>query len=142
MNTQQQTPIETALSDIEKILYDFDDWTQIRIALPWLRSAQKNLQRAVNAKSNNRSHLAHDRCDARWVDDIATALRGLPGVQHIDHLYREVEHIRKAAGRSWPKNAHSAIREKLQAFCADAPQYKGGADLFRNVAWGYWALKN
>lgn len=79
--------------------------------------------------------------DDRWVDDVLTALHKLGGSSELPQLYRLVQEIRAQANRSWPENAEAAIRQALQAHCADSSQYQGATDLFRNVERGRWALK-
>lgn len=80
--------------------------------------------------------------DERWADDVTMAYRQLGGQAWHPAVYRTVKDIRTAAGRSWPPNARSTIRQTLQAYNAESPQYRRGDDLFRMVRPGLWRLKD
>jgi hypothetical protein len=80
--------------------------------------------------------------EERWADDLVVVYERLGGQASHSAVYREVRKLRLAAGRSWPPNAHEAIRQTLQAHNADSPQYRGGADLFSMVRPGLWFLKH
>ena len=80
--------------------------------------------------------------DERWADDIKAAYQQLGGRAWHSAVYRAVKDIRTAAGRSWPPNARSTIRQTLQAHNAESPQYRGGDDLFRMVRPSLWRLKD
>ena len=62
---------------------------------------------------------------ASWADDIETALENLGGEAHLSDIYGEVESIRKAAGRTWPKTAQDLIRGTLQKHCRDSDIFEG-----------------
>lgn len=80
--------------------------------------------------------------DERWADDVETAYSQHGGRARHSAIYRTVQEIRTAAGRSWPSKARETIRQTLQAHNAMSPQYRGGDDLFRMVRRGLWRLKD
>jgi len=65
----------------------------------------------------------------RWVDDVRSALVTLGGKASLHSIYKEVERIRKGAGRSIPKTLDAVIRRTLEDHSSDSANFRG-ADLF------------
>lgn len=76
----------------------------------------------------------------RWVDDVFEAIRRLGGSATLHSIYKEVEMIRRNAGRSVPKSLDATIRRTLEDHSSDSANYRG-TDLFANVARGEWAIR-
>ncbi len=76
----------------------------------------------------------------RWVDDVFEAIRRLGGSATLHSIYREVENIRRNAGRSVPKTLDATIRRTLEDHSSDSANYRG-TDLFANVGRGEWAIR-
>jgi hypothetical protein len=100
-------------------------------------------ERAAFCKASQSIHAATEvSSDERWVDDLVAVYSQLGGKAAHSAVYRKMKETRLAAGRSWPDHGEEAIRQTLQAHCAESPQYRGGADLFRMVRRGLWELKD
>src|SRR5450759_4710686 len=81
--------------------------------------------------------------DATWRDDVQTALERLGGQASLHRIYREVELIRKPAGRSIPFSLEATIRRTLEDHSSDSENFRG-ADLFfmrEGKGAGVWALR-
>jgi hypothetical protein len=81
--------------------------------------------------------------DATWRDDVRTALERLGGQAPLHRIYREVELIRKPAGRSVPSSLEATIRRTLEDHSSDSENFRG-ADLFsmpEGKGAGIWALR-
>jgi len=79
----------------------------------------------------------------RWVDDVRTALTKMGGEASLHSIYREVECIRREAGRSIPKTLEAVIRRTLEDHSSDSANYRG-VDLFglpEGHGKGIWALR-
>lgn len=76
----------------------------------------------------------------RWVDDVFEAIRRLGGSATLHSIYKEVEMIRRNAGRSVPKSLDATIRRTLEDHSSDSANYRG-TDLFANVGRGEWAIR-
>jgi hypothetical protein len=77
-----------------------------------------------------------------WLDDVREALRGLGGKASLSLIYKEVEKIRKAGGRSLPKNWESTVRQTLEDHCSEA-SFRTGKSVFcmpEGKGAGVWAL--
>jgi len=77
----------------------------------------------------------------RWVDDVFEAIRRLGGSATLHSIYKEVEEIRRKAGRSVPKTLDATIRRTLEDHSSDSANYRG-TDLFANTGRGEWAIRN
>jgi hypothetical protein len=138
--TQQASLAQQALSQIEQLLNNYDLDGQIKSALPLLlrqRGTLTTLRNALQAAPR----MVKPRANERWVDDLVAVYRQLGGQAFDPVVYRRMKQFRQSDGRSWPPNAHSAIRQTRQAHNAEALQYRGGTDLFRMVRPGLWRLK-
>lgn len=129
-----------ALSEVEHLLNNYDLAGQIETALPLLQRQRRTLATLCNALQTT-PRTTQPQADERWVDDLVTVYRELGGCGLDSGVYRRMKQLRQSSGRSWPTNAHSAIRQTRQAHDAESPQYRGGADLFRIVRRGQWRLK-
>ncbi len=76
----------------------------------------------------------------RWVDDVFEAIRRLGGSATLHSIYKEVEKIRRNAGRSVPKTLDATIRRTLEDHSSDSANYRG-TDLFTNIGRGEWAIR-
>ncbi len=76
----------------------------------------------------------------RWVDDVFEAIRRLGGSATLHSIYKEVENIRRKAGRSVPKTLEATIRRTLEDHSSDSANYRG-TDLFANIGRGEWAIR-
>ncbi|NOC91563.1 hypothetical protein [Ruegeria sp. HKCCD6604] len=76
----------------------------------------------------------------RWVDDVFEAIRKLGGRATLHSIYREVENIRRDAGRSVPKTLDATIRRTLEDHSSDSANYRG-TDLFANTGRGEWEIR-
>lgn len=77
-----------------------------------------------------------------WLEDAQEALRRLGGKAFLSSIYREVEKIRKAGGRSLPKNWKSIVRQTLEDHCSEA-SFRTGKSVFcmpEGKGAGVWAL--
>jgi hypothetical protein len=78
----------------------------------------------------------------RWVDDVREAFRALGGEADLAAVYRRVEEMRRAAGRSIVRSLEATIRQTIEAHSSDSDNFKpGNADHFRHVGRGRWALR-
>jgi hypothetical protein len=78
----------------------------------------------------------------RWVDDVRSALISLSGEADLSAIYREVERIRRVAGRSIVRSLEATVRQTIEAHSSDSNNFKpGNADYFRHAGRGRWALK-
>jgi hypothetical protein len=92
------------------------------------------------------TRLQHDdiASDGTWRDDVRCALELLSGKASLFRIYREVEAIRKAAGRSLPESLEAVVRRTLEDHSSDSQAYRGGPDLFYMVKGkgaGVWGLR-
>jgi hypothetical protein len=142
MDTAGQVALaDQALLEIDQLLNNYDLGGQLESVLPLLRRHRRTLTMLCNPPQLGLP--AEEPSDGeRWVDDIVTVFMQHGGQAPHPVVYRTLEQLRTAAGRSWPLNARSAIREQLQAHNAESPQYRSGADLFRVVQPGLWRLKD
>src|SRR5207237_2610422 len=79
-----------------------------------------------------------------WCDDVVAALRSIGGKGSLDRIYRDVEPIRRASGRSVPNYLQATVRQTLESHSSDSKNYKGGSDLFyapEGIGAGVWALR-
>lgn len=76
----------------------------------------------------------------RWVDDVRAALLKLGGSASLHQIYSTVEEIRSSAGRSVPKSLDATVRRTIEDHSSDSDNFRG-ADIFRKVARGEWALR-
>lgn len=79
----------------------------------------------------------------RWVDDVRAALVALGGKASLHAIYKEVERVRRAAGRTIPKTLDAVIRRTLEDHSSDSANFRG-ADLFclpEGHGKGIWALR-
>ena len=131
---------DQALSQIELLLNNYDLGGQIESALPLLLRQRCTLTTLRNALQTAPG-TTKTWSDERWVDDLVAVYNEL-GRQALDHVvYQRMKQLRQREGRTWPPNAHSAIRQTRQAHNVESPQYRGGPDLFRMVRPGHWRLK-
>jgi hypothetical protein len=131
-----------ALGEIDRLLNESDPGGTIDSVSPILHRCRRTLLRLQATLCRSAGAIRPNEEADYWRDDIIAAYRQLGGAVSHSRLYREVQRIRRASGRSWPAHAEELIRQMLQAHCADAPQYRGGPDLFRKVQRGVWALKD
>jgi hypothetical protein len=68
--------------------------------------------------------------DGTWRDDVHESLRRIGGHASLDRIYKEVELLRRSAGRSIPPSLEAVVRRTLEEHSTDSAVYKGGADLF------------
>ena len=130
---QEAALAERALSNVDQLLNNYDLGGQIESALPLLHRHRCTLV--------TRGGKAAENADERWVDDLVTTYRQLGSQAPHMLIYRKMKELRVTEGRSWPEHAEEAIRQTVQAYCAESPQYRGGPDLFRMVRRGLWRLK-
>jgi hypothetical protein len=79
-----------------------------------------------------------------WRDDVFDALKILGGKSDLGRIYKEVEGIRKATGRSVPPTLDAVVRRTLEDHSSDSRNYRGGPDLFympEGHGAGVWALR-
>ena len=141
MNTDQQAKLtHQAFVEIEQLFDNYDFGGQIESALPLLNRHRQTLATLYSILQPVRG-AQQPRHDERWVDDLVATYRQLGGKAVHSAVYQHMKKTRLVAGRSWPEHGEEAIRQTLQAYCAESPQYSGGADLFRMVCRGLWGLK-
>jgi hypothetical protein len=92
-----------------------------------------------------RSPSLHDAMDGdgTWRDDVRNALHCLGGRASLYRIYREVEAIRSAAGRSVPPSLEATVRRTLEDHSSDSDNYRG-QDIFcmpDGKGAGVWALR-
>ncbi|WP_170365275.1 hypothetical protein [Ruegeria arenilitoris] len=85
--------------------------------------------------------------DARWCDDVRSALDELGGRAHLSKIYDKVEEIRQSAGRSTPKSLEEVVRKELEMRSSDSEVFDAarGEDWFclpEGKGAGIWALRN
>lgn len=81
---------------------------------------------------------------ARWVDDICEALCRLGGKAHLTLINKEVEKIRKDAGRTLSKTWENTVRQTLEDYCSEA-SFRRRENLFcmpEGKGAGVWALRS
>jgi hypothetical protein len=81
--------------------------------------------------------------DGTWRDDVRNALQRLGGRASLSRIYKEVEAIRSAAGRSTPPSLEATIRRTLEDHSSDSENYRG-QDLFcmpEGKGAGVWGLR-
>jgi hypothetical protein len=81
--------------------------------------------------------------DGTWRDDVREGLHRIGGRASLDRIYKEVELLRRSAGRSIPPSLEAVVRRTLEEHSTDSAVYKGGADLFympEARGAGVWAL--
>ncbi len=81
--------------------------------------------------------------DGTWRDDVRSALQRLGGRASLSRIYKEVEAVRSAAGRSIPPSLEATVRRTLEDHCSDSENYRG-QDLFcmpEGKGAGVWALR-
>jgi hypothetical protein len=139
--TNETALLERAISEIERLLSNYDFCGQIESALPLLRQHHHTLTTLGNALLPS-GRTTDIRAYKRWVDDLVVAYQKLGGQAPDSDVYRVMKHLRQSEGRSWPRRAKAAIRRTRQAHNVESLQYRGGADLFRMLQPGHWRLKN
>lgn len=78
----------------------------------------------------------------RWVDDVRKAFSALGGEADLSAIYRKVDEMRRAAGRSIVRSLEATVRQTIEAHSSDSDNFKpGSADYFRHVGRGRWALR-
>jgi hypothetical protein len=135
-NPRQELLVESALAEVDQLLNNFDPGGQIESAT--LLQHRRTLLRLRN--TSNELAIAGEA--DRWADDLVAVYKQLGGRAFHSTVYQTARNLRQTAGRSWPTRAHEAIRQTLQAHNIESPQYRGGADLFRQVRPGLWRLKD
>jgi hypothetical protein len=138
---QEAALAERALSNVDQLLTNYNLGDQIESALPLLHRHRCMLVQLRNALYSTCGGKAAENADERWVDDLVTTYRQLGSQAPHMLVYRKMKELRVTEGRSWPEHAEEAIRQTIQAYCAESPQYRGGPDLFRMVRPGLWRLK-
>lgn len=81
--------------------------------------------------------------DGTWRDDVRTALQRLGGRSSLSRIYREVQAVRTAAGRSIPPSLEATVRRTLEDHSSDSENYRG-VDLFcmpEGKGAGVWGLR-
>jgi hypothetical protein len=81
--------------------------------------------------------------DGTWRDDVRTALQRLGGRSSLSRIYKEVQTVRTAAGRSIPPSLEATVRRTLEDHSSDSENYRG-ADLFcmpEGKGAGVWGLR-
>jgi hypothetical protein len=85
------------------------------------------------------------RGDKTWRDDVREGLRRIGGRAPLFQIYKEVESLRRSAGRSLPPSLEAVVRRTLEEHSTDSEAYKGGPDLFfmpEGQGAGVWALRD
>jgi len=131
---------ERALGEIDRLLNNFDHYGQIVSVLPQLLQHRCTLAKLSQALHPQGINL--DKEHECWLDDLLATYRQLGGQAPHATVYRKMERLRTQVERSWPEHAEEIIRQTLQAYNAESPQYRGGLDLFRMVRPGLWRLKD
>ncbi len=131
-----------AIADIDRLLNNYDHGGQIETALPLLHQHRCTLVRLRDSLDDPGGEVVSEHDDECWADDLVTTYKQLRGKASHTFVYRRMKDLRTAAGRSWPSHAEEAIRQTLQAHCAESPQYRGARDLFRMIRPGLRGLKN
>lgn len=81
--------------------------------------------------------------EGTWRDDVRSALQRLGGRASLCQIYKEVEAVRSAAGRSTPRSLEATVRRTLEDHSSDSENYRG-QDLFcmpEGRGAGVWALR-
>jgi hypothetical protein len=81
--------------------------------------------------------------DGTWRDDVRSALQRLGGRASLSRIYKEVEAVRSAAGRSIPSSLEATVRRTLEDHSSDSENYRG-QDLFsmpEGKGAGVWGLR-
>jgi hypothetical protein len=81
--------------------------------------------------------------DGTWRDDVRNALQRLGGRASLSRIYKEVEAVRFAAGRSIPPSLEATVRRTLEDHSSDSENYRG-QDLFfmpEGKGAGVWGLR-
>ena len=76
----------------------------------------------------------------RWVDDVFEAMSRLGGRSTLNSIYKEVELIRIAGGRSIPKTLEATIRRTIEDHSSDSENHRG-PDLFAKIGRGEWEIR-
>jgi hypothetical protein len=82
--------------------------------------------------------------DATWRDDVQEGLRRIGGRAPLQAIYKEVEAIRRAGGRSIPRTLDAVVRRTLEENSSESDSYREGPDLFwmpEGKGAGVWALR-
>jgi hypothetical protein len=82
--------------------------------------------------------------DGTWRDDVRASLQRLGGRSSLFRIYKEVEAVRTAAGRSVPPSLEATVRRTLEDHSSDSENYRGGPDLFcvpEGKGAGVWGLR-
>jgi hypothetical protein len=91
----------------------------------------------------NELAIATSESDGTWRDDVRLALGLLGGRASLFRIYREVERLRRDAGRSMPLELEATVRRTLEDHSSDSANYRG-KDLFfmpEGKGAGIWALR-
>lgn len=78
-----------------------------------------------------------------WADDLVVALENIGGEGYLHSIYKEVERIRRTAGRSVPPSFEATVRRTLEDHSSDSDNFRG-RDLFQmklGKGAGFWALR-
>jgi len=92
-----------------------------------------------------REALAAYEGDKTWRDDVREGLRRLGGRAPLLEIYKEVEAVRRAAGRSIPRTIDAVVRRTLEENSSDSDSYRSGRDIFSMPTGrgaGVWALRD
>ncbi len=93
--------------------------------------------------SNSEVEQMFSMTKVRWCDDVRDALETLGGESSLGAIYKEVERIRRNAGRSVPPSIEATIRRTLEDFSSDSENFRG-EDWFEmpeGKGSGVWALR-
>jgi hypothetical protein len=83
--------------------------------------------------------------DATWRDDVREGLKRLGGRASLQAIYKEVEAVRRAGGRSIPRTFDAVVRKTLEENSTDSEAYRDGPNLFwmpEGKGAGVWALRD
>ena len=82
--------------------------------------------------------------DGSWRDDVVAGLMRVGGRAALKDIYRAVEDLRVAGGRSVPSSIEAVIRKTLEENSTDFYAYRGGPDIFympEGKGVGIWAIR-
>lgn len=96
-----------------------------------------------SGNGNREENQMFSMTKVRWCDDVHDALQVLGGEASLGAIYKEVERIRRKAGRSVPPSIEATIRRTLEDFSSDSENFRG-EDWFampEGKGSGVWALR-
>ncbi len=133
---------DDAVNGIRRLVGDLRD--QAKVAT---RSREMEMENSIaqldNAQSRPPGTPAALFPDGTWRDDVRTALQNLGGRASLNRLYKEVERLRRGAGRTVPSSLEATVRRTLEDHSSDSDNYRG-VDLFcmpEGKGAGVWALR-